>query len=107
MSWTQNQIKEVWDKAEKVSGNNEQNGFRKDQCTAWIRSDDYGNRNSKYGWEIDHIKAQSNNGGDNISNLRPLHWKNNAARQNDRLKKIVYSAGAKNIDNDTGRELVI
>ena len=81
-------------------------GFRKDQCEAWIRFDDYGNRNSKYGWEIDHIKPVSEGGKDILSNLRPLHWKNNASRQDGKLTKIVTSNGNINILDETGEEIV-
>ena len=35
-SWTDEEIQKVWDKAEKVSKENEEIGFRKDQCGAWI-----------------------------------------------------------------------
>lgn len=39
---------------------------------------DYGDRNSAYGWEIDHIHAVALGDSDDISNLRPLHCSNNA-----------------------------
>lgn len=40
----------------------------------------YGNRDSKLGWEIDHIKPQKDGGSDAISNLRPLNWVSNLER---------------------------
>ena len=67
-NWTQTEIGEIWEKAEYIDEKNESNGFRKDQCGAWIKWSDYGNRNSKYGWEIDHIKPASKGGDDVISN---------------------------------------
>lgn len=103
-NWTQTEIGEIWEKAEYIDEKNESNGFRKDQCGAWIKWSDYGNRNSKYGWEIDHIRPASKGGDDVISNARPLHWKNNASRQDGRLTKVITSKGTKNILVETGEE---
>ncbi|MCG9093791.1 HNH endonuclease signature motif containing protein [Laribacter hongkongensis] len=100
-SWGEATKRAVWDKAQKDTDENEQNGFRKDQCGAWICWQAYGDRSNEYGWEIDHITPQSKGGGDELSNLRPLHWKNNASRQDGRLSCVVRSEGAKNIDSTT------
>ncbi len=97
MAFTGEQIQEVWEKGTTVSGN-KPNEFRKDQCGAWIARNQYGNRKSKYGWEIDHITPQSNNGGDEISNLRPLHWQNNMAKYDGRLVCAIVSDGIENVE---------
>ncbi|CAJ1760531.1 TPA: HNH endonuclease [Aeromonas dhakensis] len=96
-NWSEKTISEVWNKATFISQGNELKGFRQDQCGAWIQRSQYGNRDSKYGWEIDHVTPVSKNGGDNLGNLRPLHWKNNAARQDNRLSCTVYSEGIENV----------
>lgn len=87
----------VWAKGQRVDEANEQKGFRKDQCNAWIQRDSYGNRNSSWGWEVDHITPASQGGTDALSNLRPLHWENNAAKAGGRLECVVTSNGTQNV----------
>ncbi|MBI2621069.1 MAG: HNH endonuclease [Candidatus Levybacteria bacterium] len=60
---------------------------RKDTCGALIDKNMYGSRSSQNntGWEIDHIKPESDGGTDDLSNLRPLQWYNNATRSEGRL----------------------
>ncbi len=77
-------VQAVWQKGYVVNGYNPAE-VRKDQCTAWIKRYDYGDRNSQYGWEIDHITPEANGGGDELSNLRPLQWRNNASKQDGKL----------------------
>ena len=60
----------------------------------------YGNRQSEYGWEIDHIKPESKGGEDIVSNARPLQWENNASRQNGRLTCVVAADGIHNRRNN-------
>lgn len=96
MAWSEDMIQKVWEKATRVT-NNDPNIFRKDQCGAWINRSQYGNRDAKYGWEIDHITTVSDQGGDELSNLRPLHWENNCRKQDNRLTTFVTSKGNENI----------
>ncbi len=90
----ENLIQKVWEKA-KIIKNYNPDLWRKDECNAWIKRSNHGNRNSLYGWEIDHI---SPSGGDNISNLRPLQWKNNVDKSDERLICPVISQETRNID---------
>ena len=92
MSYDLQTFRNVCEKGTPVQGN-DPNVFRKDACGAWIKYSEYGNRSSKYGWEIDHI---SPGGPDILSNLRPLHWKNNVAKSDGRLSCAVISLGAAN-----------
>lgn len=75
MSFDEDMIQKVWEKGTVVP-NYDEDKYRKDQCGAWIQRDKHGDRNHKWGWEIDHIDPD---GGDELSNLRPLQWENNVA----------------------------
>lgn len=85
----------VWNKG-KVVGSNDPKIYRKDECDAWMQFSKYGDRNSTYGWEIDHITSQDHGGSDALSNLRPLQWENNASKGAGRLKCAVTAKGDKN-----------
>ena len=75
-------IEFVWNKARKVEGFDPAL-IRKDSCGAWILRSEYGNTESIYGWEIDHIYPLSRGGDDNPQNLRALQWSNNRSKGDD------------------------
>ena len=96
-------IKIVWEKGI-TEPHYDSEKFRKDACGAWIAWDRYGDTHSPYGWQIDHIypesrlkiKSFTQDSIDNIDNLRPLHWRNNASKGAD---YPTYHAVVKAVDN--------
>jgi hypothetical protein len=93
LKYSDDEIEEVWEKGDMVVNYNPKI-FRKDGCGAWIKKSDYGKRDSAYGWEIDHKDPY---GPDDISNYRPLHWKNNVATSDSgKLTCPVQANGDRN-----------
>ena len=107
MAWTEEQIQYVWNRATIVEGF-VKSRFRKDACGAWIMRDKYGDNDSLYGWEIDHIvpqilleeKGYSQADIDNYDNLRALQHENNASKGDDypSYTAMVTSEGAENVN---------
>ena len=95
MSWTHEQLSAVWNKG-RVVPDNDPTKWRQDECGAWIGWQFHGDRSSQYGWEVDHIVPVEHGGTDDISNLRPLQWKNNASKQDARLTCPVRANGKDN-----------
>lgn len=106
MAFSNQQVQAVWDRATKVDGY-DPTRFRKDACGAWIIRDKYGDSDSIYGWQIDHIVPRSlleENGFsdeeiDNQLNLRALQHENNASKRDDypSYTALVTSKGSENI----------
>jgi HNH endonuclease len=74
--------REVFNKGEVIPGYDGWR-WRRDQCGLVMDYSEHGNRDSKNGWEIDHIFPRSRGGGDHIDNLQPLNWKTNVAKGDD------------------------
>lgn len=84
---TKDTIDLVWNRAPKIE-QKDCNVWRHDSCGALIKKEDYGNRSSDFGWEIDHVvpkaylveKGASDEEIDIIENLRAIHWANNDSK---------------------------
>jgi hypothetical protein len=100
MVYSEETIQGVWEKGRTVP-DNDPDVWRKDECGAWIQRVMHGDRDSQYGWEIDHILP---GGSNEISNLRPLQWKNSVGRGDGRLKCNVIASGVDNKDVDVRRD---
>lgn len=74
----------VWQKGIVISGY-DPSFLRRDEYQQLMYWPEYGNRNSQFGWEIDHVIPKSILGSDHISNLRPLNWRSNSSRQAGRF----------------------
>lgn len=104
----------IWEKARKIEGYDPAL-YRKDACGAWIAFNDYQNRDSVYGWEVDHIFPMSRlkdigvelKDIDDLRNLRPLNWKNNVSKGADypSYRAVCVAEGNKNIGVE--KELVV
>ena len=91
--WTEQEKLNIWARGD-VSIPNDPKVWRRDFCGAWIKWSDYGNHDSEYGWEIDYIKSDTNDG----LNLRPLHWRNNFDKRDGKLKCNIMADRDHNID---------
>jgi hypothetical protein len=80
----------VWNKGRAIPGYDPA-VWRHDALGNAIRWSDYGDRDARHGWEIDHWPTPKALGGsDDLSNLRPLHCIANA-RHGARLGNALQS----------------
>lgn len=56
--------------------------YRLDDFGAIIKKTEQGNK-TEFGWTIDHIFPLTLGGGNDIENLRLLHWRNNEQKADD------------------------
>lgn len=86
--WSEDLVLQVWKKGQflyhedRIYGRHHRNPsvWRRDYLGNPIRFSDYGNTDSTFGWEIDHILRVKDGGSDELHNLRPLQWKANRNR---------------------------
>lgn len=84
MVYTQEKLQKIWAKGRPIQGY-DAGTWRHDVCGAVMKWSDYGQQ-TKTGWNVDHIRPASEGGGEDLPNLRPLQWENNAKRQNGTLR---------------------
>ena len=74
----------VWAKGRPIIGRDPAQ-WRMDHYGSIMLYSAYGDRNNPLGWEFDHIDP---NGPDELWNLRPLYWGNNA-RKSDKPPSLT------------------
>jgi len=83
-NYSEAQKKAVWAKRKlKVTA---KTGY--DRYDLEIHQGEYG-KQSKYGWNVDHIKPEAQGGKHELSNWQPLHWVSNM------VKADIYKPGRK------------
>lgn len=102
----------AWQVAQVVDGY-DKNLIRKDACGAWIMWDKYGDTDSIYGWQVDHICPQkklfdlgfNQDQIDNQENLRAMQHQNNASKGDDypSYMAVVTSEERRNVEKRIGR----
>lgn len=107
--YTPETIQNVWEKGIKVEGYSSEL-IRKDACGAWMVRSQYGNQDSPFGWEIDHIypKSKLEKLGvpeeriDAIVNLRPMQHDNNQSKADSYPSYLISKTadGEENVDAD-------
>ena len=80
----------LWNKATIIAGK-DKNKVRKDVYEHIIHYNSYG-KQTRYGWQIDHIKPKSKGGSDDILNLQALSSNINNKKSDSEVKKSRHSS---------------
>lgn len=91
-------IQTIWEKG-LVQEGFDPNVARKDACGAWILRNQYGNTDSNFGWEIDHVYPRALGGTTVEENLRSMQWQNNRSKGDD-YPSYMASMRAVNNENE-------
>ena len=94
-------IQSIWEKGLVIEGY-DKNMYRQDFAGAWISRDKYGDTNSTFGWEIDHVYPKELGGDDHFINLRPMNWRNNRSKGTDfpKYQGTITSEKNRNIEKE-------
>ena len=68
---------------------------RRDKCGNEIRWENYGQRSSQYGWEIDHIVPPGDGDLDSVENYQPLKWRDNLKKSDDTFEEFLAKENKK------------
>lgn len=66
----------IWNKGETALGF-DHDVWRYSKNGHLMKRSEYGNRSSKYGWEIEHGRPKSKGGTNHLNNLSPENWREN------------------------------
>jgi hypothetical protein len=80
----------AWGRTTPVSGDLNAWEFRKDCCGNLIRYNDFGNRHSPFGWELDTVTRASGSAND-PDNFQALHWKATSVRAEPQLRLMTVA----------------
>lgn len=89
MSFSREMIQKVWEKAKKIRGRDRAR-YRSDPYGNVLRYEDYG-KDTKMGWDIDHIRPLSRGGSNNIRNLQALQTSTNKKKGNTLKKRSRHN----------------
>ena len=81
-----NAVDVLWDKATTIDGQDPKI-WRVDPYNIVINRYAYGDKNSSYGWEKDHIVSVANGGSHDIINLQALNFYSNRSLQDSPIKR--------------------
>ena len=76
--YTEEKLRQIWEKARPPPPNWDKSEWRLDAFHALIKWSKFGSQ-EEYGWEVGRIVPPHRGGGGDMSNLRPMHWLNNGA----------------------------
>ena len=106
--FSKQEIEDVWSQGLIIEGWNP-DIVRQDAAGAWILRVKYGDHDSIFGWDIDHIYPQNELEKLNVPqelinnriNLRPMNWKNNISKSNDypEYRSVLKSSDKTNVED--------